>query len=165
MICMHALPDRKVGSPAGSPHSHLLNTTTPAVSLITSECNACACISTGCRTIQALLSHREGDPTKSGEIRAKTSRYPPPSHVGAPYAGPRTAAQLNPTNPNPDSIESRLVSLDPPRRRSGRPGSSEIGRDLAGSGKIWADWVGRADPAATQSTPTSKGRQIRPRFD
>ena len=32
-ICMHARPDRKVGSPAGSPHSHLLNTTTPAVSL------------------------------------------------------------------------------------------------------------------------------------
>jgi hypothetical protein len=30
-ICMHARPDRKVGSPAGSPHSHLLNTTTPAV--------------------------------------------------------------------------------------------------------------------------------------
>jgi len=26
-------PDRKVGSPAGNPHSHLLNTTTPAVSL------------------------------------------------------------------------------------------------------------------------------------
>ena len=33
MVCMHARPDRKVGSPAGSPHSHLLNTTTPAVSL------------------------------------------------------------------------------------------------------------------------------------
>ena len=30
---MHARPDRKVGSPAGSPHSHLLNTTTPAVRL------------------------------------------------------------------------------------------------------------------------------------
>ena len=26
-------PDRKVSSPAGNPHSHLLNTTTPAVSL------------------------------------------------------------------------------------------------------------------------------------
>ena len=32
-ICMHARPDREVGSPAGSPYSHLLNTTTPAVSL------------------------------------------------------------------------------------------------------------------------------------
>jgi len=35
-ICMlHARPDRKGGTPAGSPQSHLLNTTTPVVSLMT----------------------------------------------------------------------------------------------------------------------------------
>ena len=42
-------------------------------------------ISTECREIQALPSHREGDPTNSGKIRAKTGRHPPFSHVGALY--------------------------------------------------------------------------------
>ena len=37
----------------------------------------------------------------------------------------------------------------------------EIQRDLAGSGKIWADWVATAGRSRAHRAPTSKGRQIR----
>jgi hypothetical protein len=83
-------------------------------------------ISTGCREIQALPSYGEGDPTKKGEIQAKTGRYPPFSHVGALYAGRRTKRRPShgrTTRPNqpPKPLGSRPdVARSKPSRATAR---------------------------------------------
>jgi hypothetical protein len=65
-----------------------------------------AWISTGCREIQALPGHDEGDPAKQGEIRAKTGRNTPPFHVGAPY----TQGDARPHNPTHSAPETARIS-------------------------------------------------------
>ena len=94
-------------------------------------------ISTGCRKIQALPSHGEGDPTKSGEIRAKTGRYPPPSHVGAP-----SQAVIPPHNPTPSTPKTAWIST---RLREIQALLSDNEGDPAKSGEIRAK-TGRYPP-------------------
>jgi len=94
-----------------------------------------AWISTGCREIQALPSHGEGDPAKSGEIRAKTGRYPPLFHVGAPYAGRRTAAQPDPLGPR-NRLDLDRMSRDPGPSEPWRGGSCKIRRDPGEYGSV-----------------------------
>jgi hypothetical protein len=89
-------------------------------------------ISTGCRKIQALPSHGEGDPTKSGEIRAKTGRYPPFSHVGALYAQrPSHGRTVRPPRP-PKPLGSRP---DVARSRPSRATARGILQNRARSGR------------------------------